>query len=81
MKKKHLLKSAFAALMVLCLCTADLTPAAALVTQAQIDALKSHLASQLEAYCVPDEIIMIDTIPRTFSGKLMRKSLGILYNK
>lgn len=42
MKKKHLLKSVFAALMVLCLCTADLTPAAALVTQAQIDALKSE---------------------------------------
>lgn len=47
----------------------------------RIDTLKDHLASQLEEYCVPDEIIIIDAIPRTFSGKLMRKSLGILYNK
>lgn len=43
--------------------------------------LKEYLAEQLEVYCIPDEIIIVDEIPRTFSGKLMRKSLGILYNK
>lgn len=47
----------------------------------QIDSLKKYLENQLEVYCVPDEIIIIDEIPRTFSGKLMRKSLGILYNR
>ena len=46
-----------------------------------MDELKKYLESKLEEYCIPEEMIIIDAIPRTFSGKLMRKSLGVLYNK
>lgn len=38
--------------------------------------LTSYLEKNLESYCIPKEIIPIEKIPRTTTGKLMRKSLS-----
>lgn len=40
------------------------------------DELKEYLGNNLESYSVPREVIIIDKIPRTLTGKLMRKSLS-----
>lgn len=41
------------------------------------EALFAYLRANMENYRVPHDIILIDKIPRTVSGKLMRKSLII----
>lgn len=42
------------------------------------EGLKSYLTKHLEPYKVPKEILPIERIPRTSTGKLMRKSLQVL---
>ncbi|MDO5538832.1 MAG: class I adenylate-forming enzyme family protein [Eubacteriales bacterium] len=41
------------------------------------DKLQNHLKQNLEYYKVPKKIIPIDKIPRTATGKIMRKSLSM----
>ena len=40
--------------------------------------LKAFLQENLESYRVPESIISIDHMPRTATGKLMRKSLALM---
>ena len=39
------------------------------------DALREHCAARLAAYQVPKEIAVVDALPRTASGKLLRRDL------
>ena len=38
-------------------------------------AVRSHIASELEPYKVPSVIVEIESIPRSFNGKLLRRAL------
>ena len=38
-------------------------------------AIRSFLAKKLEPYKIPEYIVQIDKIPRSFNGKLLRKEL------
>ncbi len=42
-----------------------------------IEDLQKHLKKRLEKYKVPSDVVIIDKIPRTTTGKLMRKSLAM----
>lgn len=47
-------------------------------SQFAYEGLKKYLQEQLETYKVPKEILSLDKIPRTSTGKLMRKSLSVI---
>lgn len=44
-------------------------------TQLDVTDISTFLASSLEAYKVPRQIVIIDKIPRSFNGKILRKEL------
>jgi acyl-coenzyme A synthetase/AMP-(fatty) acid ligase len=52
--------------------------AVTLRTQGAVDAdsLRAHLAEILPRYAVPDRVVILDSMPRTSTGKIDRQALG-----
>ena len=60
-------------------------PAAFVVAEAgasiDVDRLRAHCRERLSAYKVPDQVHVVEEIPRTGSGKIMRFRLRDLVDK
>ena len=45
-------------------------------TPPTLEALRAHVKETLPAYCAPKELVIVDALPRTASGKVKRDRLG-----